>query len=102
MTLSSKTYIAIPPSFTVKELLEDRNISEDEFAEKIGLSLEDTKLFLNGEKMIEIDEHLAKRLQNIFGVNSSFWKKLQKIYEKKLEYIDEETGGVVEHVAIKF
>lgn len=34
----SRSFIAIPPGETIKELLEDRGISQKEFASRIGMS----------------------------------------------------------------
>ena len=38
MLESSRNYVAIPPGMTIKELLQDRGISQKEFAVRIGAS----------------------------------------------------------------
>lgn len=84
----SKTYIATPPGFTVKEQLEIRGMSQKEFARRMNMSEKHISKFLNGEVLLTSD--MAFRLEMVLGLPSSFWEKLESIYRNKLLLVKQE------------
>ena len=46
--LESKSYIAIPPGATIKEQLDDRGMTQKEFASRMGLSEKHVSKLMNG------------------------------------------------------
>ena len=72
----------IHPGFTLKEVLEERRISQLELAHKSGVSEKHISSVLNGQYPISI--HLAKQLEYSLGINSQFWINLQKVYDKEM------------------
>ena len=61
--------IAIPPGATIREMLDDRKMSDTVFAFRMGMSLAD---------------RVAYRLELVLGPPAKFWTNLEAIYRKKL------------------
>ena len=58
------------------------NISQNDFAKKLGISERTLSLFIDGQ--IDISYNLAERLSIILGTSIKFWFNLQRTYNKKL------------------
>lgn len=78
----SRSFIAIPPGETIKELLEDRGISQKEFAGRIGMSEKHVSKLINGEVQLTMD--VAKRLETVLGPSVQFWCRLEAFYREDL------------------
>ncbi len=78
----SKSYIASPPGFTIKEQLVDRGISQKEFAVRMGLSEKHVSKLINGE--VQLTPDVAVRLETVLGVPAKFWNKLEAFYREDL------------------
>ena len=48
----SKTYIAVPPGFTIKEMMEDQGKSLQQFACLMGLAEDDAAALIEGEAQL--------------------------------------------------
>lgn len=86
--IKSKTYIATPPGSTVKEQLNNRGMSQKEFAIRMDMSEKHISKFLSGEVILTSD--MALRLEMVLGVPASFWNNLESIYRNKLQLVKEE------------
>lgn len=75
--------IPIPPGATIKELLEDREISQAEFACKMSMCESDVDKLLRGEMQLTSD--VAERLESTLGVSARFWCNLEALYREKLK-----------------
>ena len=84
----SKTFIASPPGATVKEQLENRGLSQKEFARRMNMSEKHISKFLNGEVLLTSD--MAFRLEMVLGLPAIFWEKLESIYRNKLFLVKQE------------
>lgn len=90
----SNTFIAIPPGMTIKEVLEDRHMTQKELATRMDMSEKHISKLINGE--VPLTQDVAMRLERVFGVEASFWNGLEAAYREailKVEYensIDEE------------
>ena len=84
----SKHYLATPPGFTIKEQLEDREMTQKEFAIRMGLSEKHVSRLINGE--VQLTPEMAVRLEYVLGVPASFWTNLEAIYREKLAKVEEE------------
>ena len=90
----SKTFTAVPPGMTIKEVLEDHHMTQKELAARLGLSEKHISKLINGE--VPLTQDVAMRLERVFGVEASFWNGLEAAYREsilKVEYensIDEE------------
>ena len=77
-----KDITAFHPGYYVEEAIQDMNISQGEFAKRLGVSERTLSLFINGQ--IDISYNLARRLSIVLGTSIKFWFNLQRIYNKKL------------------
>ena len=59
--LESKSYIATPPGATIKELLEDRGMTQKEFSKRMGMSEKHTSKLINGE--VHLTPDMAEKLE---------------------------------------
>lgn len=79
----------IHPGETIKEVLEERNMNQEELAIRTGFSPKHVSEVVNGKK--GISPSFAKSLEYVFGMPASFWINLQGIYDKEiLEYKEQE------------
>ena len=97
----SKTYMAIPPGETIKELLEDRDISQEDFAKQMNIDFGYVKLLLEGS--ICISKELATKLEKVFDIRADFWLSLEKEYQNDiLKVISENQAQDYDFTAIPF
>lgn len=79
----------IHPGETIKEAIDDRNISQEELAIRTGFSPKHISEVINGKK--GISPSFAKSLEYALGISTSFWINLQGIYDQEiLEYEEQE------------
>lgn len=76
------TILAIPPGETIQELLEDRSISQENFASMMNISADQAIRLISGEAAITAE--MALQLEQVFGVPQTFWLNLESIYRRKL------------------
>lgn len=86
--LESKSYIATPPGVTIQEQLDDRGMTQKEFAKRIDISEEYISKLIDGE--VHLTTEMAEKLELVLGVPASFWNKLEAIYQEKLAKIRNE------------
>ncbi len=79
--LESKSYIATPPGVTIQEQLDDRGMTQKEFAKRIDISEEYISKLIDGE--VHLTPEMAEKLELVLGVPASFWNKLEAIYQEK-------------------
>ena len=77
-------FIETPPGATIKEQLEDKGISQSEFAAKMEMSEESLNRLLDGRA--RLTSEIATKLENILGVPTKFWLNLEAVYRKKEEH----------------
>ena len=77
-----KDITAFHPGYYVEEAIQDMNISQSDFAKKLGISERTLSLFIDGK--IDISYNLASKLSMVLGTSIKFWFNLQRIYNKKL------------------
>lgn len=83
--LKNNKVIAIPPGYTIKEQLEDRNINLNDFIAKMNMSKEDVELLIEGKVILTND--LAYKLELVLGLPKQFWINLENNYRNKLDAI---------------
>ena len=75
--------IATPPGETIREQLEDYNMmTQEEFANKMGMTGKEAESLLKGE--MPLTEDIDQKLEAVLGVPADFWNKLEKRYREKL------------------
>ena len=81
----SRSYIAIPPGATIKEQLNDRGMSQKEFATRMNMSEKHISKLINGD--VQLTPEVAVRLEVVLGVPAKCWNNLEAIYRKKLQLV---------------
>lgn len=75
----------IHPGETLKEVLENKNMSQKELVLKTGVSTKYISSVLRGKKNISV--LFAKKLEYALNIEAEFWVNLQNSYDKEiLEY----------------
>lgn len=75
---NSKTYLAVPPGETLKELIEDRGMTQKELADRLDVSPKHVSELINGK--VGLTEKIALKLESVLGVSSDFWINLEENY----------------------
>lgn len=86
----SKTFIAIPPGMTIKEVLENRYMTQKELASRMDMSEKHISKLINGE--VPLTQDVALRLERVFGVDASFWNGLEAGYREKILKVEYENS----------
>lgn len=74
--------ISFHPGQYIGELIEDYNMSQKEFAEKLGLSPRTISKLVNGEESISND--IAQKLDKFTNISMKTWLNLQTSYDTKV------------------
>lgn len=83
-----KDLIAFHPGSYVEDLIEDLNITQKEFAERLGTSSKTVSKIINGEERVSND--IANKLSKLTGISIETWLNLQSAYDVKVIEIEEE------------
>lgn len=86
--IRSRSFIATPPGATIKEQLVDRGLSQKDFAFRMDMSEKHISKLINGE--VQLTPSVARRLEMVLGIPSSFWLSLEARYRDKLAQVEEE------------
>lgn len=84
---STKT-IATPPGATIREQLEDRGMTQKEFALRMDLSEKHVSKLINGE--VHLTPDVALRLEFVLGIPAKYWNNLEAIYREKCARVQAE------------
>ncbi len=77
----------IHPGETLREVLEEKNMSQQELAKRTGMSGKHISTVLSGEKGISVS--FAKKLEYALSIDADFWIRLQSEYEKEIYEFEE-------------
>ncbi len=80
--IRSRNYIAVPPGATVKEQLDDRGMSQKEFAARMGMSEKHISHLINGS--VQLTPETAYRLETVLGLPARFWNRLEALYREEI------------------
>ena len=81
--VESKDLIAFHPGQYVEELIKEYNVTQKEFAERLGISEMKLGKLVNGEESISND--IARKLAKITNISIITWLNLQNAYDVKME-----------------
>ena len=88
--VKSKTIIATPPGATIKEQLENRGMTQKEFADRMGMTPKHICNLIAGE--VRLTPSVALRLESVLGISAEYWNRLETIYQEKRVRADEENA----------
>lgn len=77
-----KDIVAFHPGYYIADIIDDMEISQNEFATRMGTTVETLSKLINGQANISND--LAKKLSVMLGTSVEVWQNLQNTYEQKL------------------
>lgn len=83
-----KDLYAFHPGYYVDQLIDELEITQEEFALRMGVSAKTISLLVRGE--IALSEDMALKLSSMFGMSIEVWLNLQKEYSKKVLEIEKE------------
>lgn len=86
--LRSCSVIATPPGATIKEQLNDRGMSQKEFAARMDMSEKHISKLING--YVQLTPEVAVRLEMVLGTPAKFWNNLESIYREKIIRVEAE------------
>lgn len=86
----SRSYIATPPGATIKEQLNDRGMSQKEFAARMDMSEKHISRLINGE--VALTPETALKLEMVLGIPAKFWNNLEAIYREKIVKAEDENA----------
>lgn len=74
--------LIIHPGETIKEILEDKKMTQEELAIRTGYSAKHISEIVSGKK--DISSKFANALEYVFGIPTQFWVNLQGNYDKEV------------------
>jgi len=77
-----KDIIALHPGQYLGELIEDYNLTQKEFAEKLGVSPKMIRKLVKGEQ--SISNEIAQKLEKFTNISMKTWLNLQNAYDVKM------------------
>lgn len=78
--------LIIHPGETIKEILEDKGMSQEELAIRTGYSAKHVSEVINGRK--DISSKFANALEYVFNIPTEFWLNLQGNYDREMIEIE--------------
>ena len=88
--MMSRTILATPPGYTIKEQLDQRGMTQKEFAVRMDMSEKHISHLINGE--VRLTPNTALRLEAVLGLSASFWNNLEACYQEKKQKAEEENA----------
>ena len=77
-----------PPGDTIADLLEERDWTQAELAERLGYTTKHIRLLIDGKAPINVET--ALKLERVLGSTAAFWLRYEAQYRAALARIEEE------------
>lgn len=90
MLKASRTHVAIPPGETIKELLEDRQMTPEELAFRTNIPGDRLNRILSGQE--RLSPKYAVKLEPVLGLPASFWNRIEAIYRDNIKRVEAENS----------
>ncbi len=75
-----------PPGDTILDLLEERDWTQQQLADRLGYSLKHVNQLINGK--VPLTDEAAARLRNVLGASVGFWLSREAQYRERLAVLD--------------
>lgn len=75
-----------PPGDTILDLLEERDWTQQQLADRLGYSLKHVNQLIKGK--VPLTDEAAARLQNVLGASVGFWLSREAQYRERLAVLD--------------
>jgi HTH-type transcriptional regulator/antitoxin HigA len=83
-----KSPLAILPGETIKDILDSRNMTQNELAIRMGRPYQEISYLINGKRTITLDT--AKQLEYVLGIKANFWLNIERDYQETKARLEEE------------
>ena len=83
-----KDIIAFHPGYYVKDVIDDLEMSQREFAKRLEITDKTISKLLSGEA--PLSKEIAKKMSQMLGTSVEVWLELQKKYEDKCCQIEQQ------------
>ena len=87
-----------PPRNTIRSILQERNLQENEFCKHIELTTEDFHSLLEGQIAISI--RLARKLTEFLGASVEFWMSRDFQYQQDAERLGIKDNGLAGSLSV--
>ncbi|WP_286935044.1 MULTISPECIES: helix-turn-helix transcriptional regulator [Aminobacterium] len=87
MFRNRQTDYAVPTGEIIEEHVKYLHMSQECFAQKMGLTQEETCQLFEGT--LPVTPSMSIKLERILGVSSSFWLRLEKLYREDMRRLAE-------------
>ncbi|MSS64614.1 HigA family addiction module antitoxin [Velocimicrobium porci] len=77
-----KNLVTFHPGYYIKDIINEMEISQDEFATRMGVSGKTLSLLVNGK--ISLSNEMASLLSIMLGTSVDVWLNMQKKYDEKI------------------
>ena len=77
-----KDIVAFHPGYYIADIIDDMEISQNEFAARMGTTAKTLSKLINGQA--DISNDLATKLSVMLGTSVEVWQNLQNTYDQKL------------------
>ena len=84
-----------PPGDTIADLLEERDWTQAQFAERLGYTTKHVSQLVNGKA--PITEETAIKLERVLGSTTGFWLNREAQYREQLANIAQQERQTAEH-----
>lgn len=71
--------IAFHPGYYLNEIVDESDLTSEDFARRLNTTPEDLKLLINGEQCITVE--MAEKLSKMLGTSVNYWLNLQTTYD---------------------
>ena len=88
MIRHSKTYVAAPTGFTIKEMIDDRGISQDQLAARLGKDEAFVRDLIEGD--VVLTQEVAENIEKAMDIPAYFLLNLEQLYREDLVKVPEE------------
>ncbi len=78
--------VAFHPGYYIKNVIKDMDLTQEEFAIKLGITPKKLGELLSGK--IKLPINIATKLSEILGTSVEIWLNLEKSYEEKIKEIE--------------
>ncbi|KGF03403.1 HigA family addiction module antitoxin [Anaerococcus lactolyticus] len=85
--VSYENLIAFHPGSYIEDIIDDLNLSQDEFARRMDVSAKTVSKIINGKS--RVTNELAEKLDRFTGISYDTWIKLQSSYDQKIIEIND-------------
>ena len=74
--------VAFHPGYYIKEIIDNKGMTQEEFARRLGTTPKNLSLLLRGEQSLSIE--IAMKLSRLLGTSIMYWLNLQNVYDALL------------------